>query len=95
MLKTITILVAYNLYRKRNIGEFKFINSTSGENYQAIVFEFHNKYYKFCVANDFTTVETVESYGIPLCEHPSSTDYHVYVDCVNKVKKEILVTDYI
>jgi hypothetical protein len=95
MLKTITISIAYNLYKKRNIGNFKFISSDSDENYQTIVFEFHNKYYRFYVANNFSTVDTVESYEIPLCEYPNSKNYHVYVDCVNKMQKEISVTYYI
>ena len=95
MLRTITTKIAYTLYKKRDIDKFKFIKSIPGSITQEIIFKFANKYYKFIVTNNFTEVETIESYGVPLYENSKSTDYHVYVDPVNKVKKEISVTDYI
>lgn len=95
MLRTITTKIAYNLYKKRDINNFKFIKSIPGSITQEIVFKFADKYYRFNITNNFTEVETIESYGVPLYENSKSTDYHVYVNPVNKVKKEISVTDFI
>jgi hypothetical protein len=85
MLRTITTKIAYTLYTKRDIGNFKFIKSIPGSITQEIVFKFVDKYYRFIVTNNFTEVDTIESYGIPLYENSKSTDYHVYVDPVSQL----------